>query len=169
MFCEISARVQLVLGSFKCRLQWAAECAAGHSWRKGRDGRSEEGRWEMGRGLGVSICIMAATHCSGNGNPKLASFTCRCPWVVLMTAWAACASLSLTSAPFSLSSPHLYGSHCFSLSLVNGSCLHCRVALGACRHVALSTNEHELSPASTSTNVFHFNSTAINKLATEQM
>lgn len=120
-----------------------------------------------------SICIMAATHCSGNGNPKLtrgslAGVHGLCLWV----ARAACASsrghiVSTFRAPLSPSPPPPRPAPCncsYSLPLVSGSCLHCRPfgsSCGASPPALKWTWTAPLGP--TSRSVFHFNSSAINK------
>lgn len=131
LYGKISVRALNLLGSFKCRLQWAVECA-------------ESGWWppatlpSLPSLLVSSICIMAATHCSGNGNPKLTRGSLAgvhelCLWV----ARAACASsrghiVSTFLAPFP---PTLRPALCncsYSLPLVSGSCLHCRPFGSSC-------------------------------------
>lgn len=160
LYGKISVRALNLLGSFKCRLQWAVECA-------------ESGWWppaslpSLPSLLVSSICIMAATHCSGNGNPKLTRGSLAgvhelCLWV----ARAACASsrghiVSTFRAPFP---PTLRPALCncsYSLPLVSGSCLHCRPFGSSCGPLPKWTWTAPLGP--TSRSVFHFNSSAINK------
>lgn len=149
---KISVRALAVLGSFKCRLQWAVECA-----RRADESR-RAGEQESGRALSLlvsSICIMAATHCSGNGNPKLtrgslAGVHESCLWV----ARAACASslghivsTSLPSPTPTLTPSPTPGNCSYSLPLVSGSCLHCRPfgsSYGTPLSLLFCCNEHEL-------------------------
>lgn len=131
LYGKISVRALNLLGSFKCRLQRAVECA------------------ESGRPPASLLSLPFGEQHLHNGGDTLQrkrkpkahpGLTCRCPRIVLMSCssclcvqpWPHCQHVPRSLMPL-FSPPRPAPCNCsYSLPLVSGSCLHCRPFGSSC-------------------------------------